>query len=334
MKNLNKCLFPFNKSTQENNTVCYPSWSVVVTVKSTPTYINYFIQHHLALGAKEIFVFLDSPNDFPLSEINQDRRVHLIGCDDDFWKNCPHFDCLRYQAGTRPELVEYRQYHNMLHAQLLTSADWLLMLDIDELLYSRGNVNEILATYPDNVFSVLARPREAVYLNEAPQSGLDVYKTPYFKLHKYHSKAYQTIYNRPEMINKGGFYGYVSGKSFTRVNKIVMQNSCHLNASLDRELVEGAVEYNFNVLHFESQTPRDFIQKTINRANKTFNVGLLDKLHVARTQYLAQIYNEAKANFSEEKGREVLNEAYHYMHVLSDEKMQLLDDENLRGCTR
>ncbi|AWI50433.1 hypothetical protein DDU33_02490 [Actinobacillus porcitonsillarum] len=41
-----------------------PSWSVILTVKSTPDSINYFIQYYLNIGVSEIFLFLDSPNDF------------------------------------------------------------------------------------------------------------------------------------------------------------------------------------------------------------------------------------------------------------------------------
>ncbi|WP_156935666.1 glycosyltransferase family 2 protein [Alkanindiges illinoisensis] len=297
------------------------SWSIVVTAKALPENINIFIEHHLKLNPKEIFLFLDAPDDFDNSQdLVKADSLRIIECTPEFWKSRPHFHMLRYEKGVRPELVEYRQYHNMLHAHSISDAEWLLMMDIDELLYTRSDVGNLLNKYPDNIFSILLMPIEAVYKDDPPVSFKEVFDTDFFKTRKKVNYEYwNKIYDREGIYHKSGFFGHVTGKSFTRVNKEIMQPSCHLNKPLDRDLGYAFIEENMNIMHFESQTLEMFSQKIINRSSKKFNVGFLDEISVKRTNNIISIYKE--------KGELALLDIYLYMHVFSKEKInKILND--------
>ncbi|NNH76601.1 glycosyltransferase family 2 protein [Acinetobacter sp. ANC 5380] len=299
------------------------TWSIVVTAKALPENINIFLDHHLGLGVDNIYLFLDSPDDFnPENFLKKNDRVKIFKCDKEFWEQRKHFECLRYSRGERPDLVEYRQYHNMLHAHSICDSEWLLMMDIDELLYSKLKVSKILNKYPNNIFSVLIKPLEVVYCDKIPKNFKEVFSTKYFKEYKLKNiEEWDKIYYKPEIKHKSGFFGHITGKTFFRTGFPIKAPSCHLSKPYENDLGLAFIDENMYVMHFESQTFEQFSQKIKNRANKTFNVGFLDKASIERTKNIIENYN----NY----GDQYLNEIYYYMNVFSKEKIDQLIEKKL-----
>lgn len=299
------------------------TWSIVVTAKTTVENINIFIKHHLKMGVDNIYLFLDAPQDFDeKEEFIVSDQVEIFKCNDRFWKNREHFECLRYSKGEKPHLVEYRQYHNMLHAHSICDSEWILMMDIDELLYARDSVNKVLNKYPENIFSILVKPIEAIYEEKPPLDFLEVFNGKYFKIHnKETTKKWNEIYNNAEIKHKAGFYGHITGKTFFRTGYPIKSPSCHVSKPYENDLGIAFIEENFLLMHFEAQTPEYFSQKIKNRANKTFNIGFLDQPSVQRTQNIILNYNI--------KGESYLLDIYNYMHVLASDQLKNYIDAGL-----
>lgn len=290
------------------------TWSLVTTVKAPDELIEKFIHHYINLGVSKMYIFLDSPIDQDIyNKLNDDRVVFFL-CDDNFWKDREHFNPLRYKKGQRPDYVEYRQYHNLLHASSICQTEWLLNVDIDELLFPVNNIEEELSYVPSNIFSVLIRPLEAVYLNKEPASLINTFDTRYFKSRrKLDYSFWNEIYPDEGLKHKSGFFGHVTGKSFIRTSEDIFRPSCHLPIPMNESFSHGFVINSMFILHFEAMTRPLFVQKMINRAGKVYNTPFLDEASKIRTRYLTDRYAES--------GEESLHDAYLKMHVFDEHKM-------------
>lgn len=284
------------------------TYSLCVTVKATSEMINLFLQHHLKTEVSEIFVFLDSPSDFSIEELILDNRIQYFQCDDEFWKNREYFPILSHKKGIRPNGVEQRQYHNMLHAYSITTSNWLMMIDIDEFLISTRNIETILAEYPENVFSVRAASLEAVYENIAPQNFQEAFSTPYFKSRTKFSYPYwDNIYTEKALNHKSGFFGHVTGKTFCRTGLELLRVSCHLTRPIDKDLVVAINSNELKILHFEALTANFFVEKNLKRVNGDFYVPYLDRPSQERLIYIKEVFDK--------KGKVGLYDIYNQMHV-------------------
>lgn len=297
------------------------SWSIVVTVKAEAEVINIFLQENLKKGPEKIFVFLDDPKDIQESDLIKDKRIEYTWCTPDFWKQRKHYYILRSKPGERPNSVEYRQYHNMLQTYYdLCESKWLLMIDIDEIVSSDRKIGRILSEYPENVFSVRAKPIEAVYKDKAPQNFSEVFSTEYFKSrNKINYSYWAKIYPEPALGQRSGFFGHLIGKTFLRIGEEIFSPSCHISSPIDKELLMAVDSDEIKIRHYESMTPEFFINKNINRINKTYYVPFLDKKSKDRIEYLKPIY--------ESQGENGLKSVYNKMHVFDNELMnQLIHD--------
>lgn len=290
------------------------TWSLVTTVKAPDELIEKFINHYLNLGASKLYIFLDSPNEQEIHNNLFDERIIFFLCDENFWVEREHFHPVRYKKGERPDYVEYRQYHNLIHTSSICKTEWLLNVDVDELLFPMADIDEELSHIPRNIFSALIRPLEAVYLNTEPESLISTFDTPYFKSRrKIDYDFWNGIYPDEGIKHKSGFFGHVTGKSFIRTSEDIFRPSCHIPAPVGEFLSHGFVIDSMFVLHFESMTRPLFVQKMVNRASKVYNTPFLDEISKARTKYLTDGFAE--------NGEEYLHEAYKKMHVFDNVKM-------------
>lgn len=292
------------------------NWSIVVTVKAPAEMINIFLEHHLKMGPKEIFLYLDAPHDFEGENIFiKDQRIKIYSCTQEFWEKREHFHILRYKKGERPESVEYRQYHNMLDAHSKSEAEWLLMIDIDELVYTKKDISSVLSKYPNNVFSVRCAPIEAIYKETPPQNIEEVFSTPYFKSRKQFNYAYwDEIYPNKNLKHKSGFFGHISGKSFLRTSEEIFTPSCHLSSPVDKDLTHGIDCEDILIQHFEAMTPNLFAEKNYKRMINEFHVPFLEKSSKDRIEYISQRFLK--------EGFLSLYNIYNEMHVLSSSTMK------------
>lgn len=287
------------------------NWSVVATVKADKELIDIFIDHYIKIGASEIFIYLDDPNDKYIQDAYSGSplvKIHV--CDEAFWSIDYKFKNLKFVG--RPDGVEDRQSHNVIHALSKTQAKWLACVDIDEIIYSERWISSVLNTIPDNIFSIRLKPFEAIYLNEAPKTYSDVFKTKYFKhLTKREDVFFWNNVYLKEYIHKAGFFGHVTGKCFFRTDEPLKWPGLHNFNPIDITLKTNFIVDDLKLLHFEALTPSYFVTKTINRLNKTFNIKYLDGPSANRLKNLKKIYDE-----NNEIG---LLGAYNDMHVIDQE---------------
>ncbi|MGL3044456.1 glycosyltransferase family 2 protein [Acinetobacter pecorum] len=291
------------------------TWALVVTAKASIENIKIFLDHHLKLGVNEIFLFLDSPEDFNnIDELNINEKIKIFPCTDEFWRTRDHYEILDTEPNKKPKAVEQRQYHNMLHAQDVSKSEWIMMIDIDELLYSGERINEILSEIPTNVFSVRAAPLEAVYLENKPKNLLEVFNTSYFKNRFVVNYSFwNEIYKNKYLNHKSGFFGHVTGKTFHRVNVLIRSASCHISRPYDTDLMCALDNNRFFILHFESMTQEFFIEKNLKRISNEFYVPFLEKKSKERLSYFKENY--------EKDGEGFLEKIYMDMHVFNTKTM-------------
>lgn len=155
-------------------------WSVISTVKASIELIHNFINYYKGIGAGKIYLYLDDVNDKDiLNEYQKDKNVIITLCDDTYWSIDYGFDNFKFIG--RPESIEERQKHNLCHALKLCETEWLLSVDIDELIFSEYIISDLLLTIPENVFSLRIKPYEATYELCEPKSIKEVFLTKYFK---------------------------------------------------------------------------------------------------------------------------------------------------------
>lgn len=125
-------------------------FDVVALVLAPPEHIRAFCDHHLAQGAERIRLYLDA--DIPTPPVSS--AVEVAVCDDAFW---------RAHGGRRPASIDDRQLVVYAEAYRATTADWLLVVDVDELIHGEAVVPEVLASASPAAATVIFPSAEAVY---------------------------------------------------------------------------------------------------------------------------------------------------------------------------
>lgn len=125
-------------------------FDVVALVLAPPEHIRVFCEHYLAQGAERIRLYLDA--DIPTPPLSS--AVEVTICDDTFW---------RAHGGRRPNSIDDRQTVLYAQAYQATGADWLLVVDVDELIHGEAVVPEVLASAPAGAASLIFPSAEAVY---------------------------------------------------------------------------------------------------------------------------------------------------------------------------
>ena len=131
------------------------SWGVCATVNERPEVLETFVGHYRAIGASEIFLFFDQPDEAVMTALAGQGGVTCL-------PSIPLPD-----ADGKPASHEDRQKNNFRHAlSTLARSDWLGHVDADELLAPIGEqarFSEFLAGIAANYKSVKIAPAEAVF---------------------------------------------------------------------------------------------------------------------------------------------------------------------------
>jgi hypothetical protein len=128
-------------------------WGLATTLKATPDQVRAFVAHHLALGAAELWLFFDDPDDPAVGHVSGLPRVRCIRCDAAHWAS----------AGHRPDRHQNRQGRNMKWAYRRTRLPWLGHIDVDEYLLPRRPVGEVLAGLHADQVELRMCPWEALH---------------------------------------------------------------------------------------------------------------------------------------------------------------------------
>ena len=231
-------------------------WAVVATVNEPPVLVQSFVAWHLSLGAAEIFLYFDRPDDPVADFFLALPQVHMIRCDDRHWQ----------ALGRRPVKHEVRQSQNATQAYERTGCDWLVHMDADEFLWPTGNVADHLAA-ADTLADGLAVPvAERIYDGTARCSSIydGLFRRPFSST----MKDGHPIFDNSHGALSRGLTGHTIGKAFARTGR-------HLRIAIHRPRLPNQKRIvpmisraaGLELLHFDGLTPLHWMAKFLRAAH-------------------------------------------------------------------
>jgi hypothetical protein len=187
-----------------------PSWGVVATIKAPTRDILDFAAHHLDLGARRVFIYLDAPDAAAQATLRAHPKCRVILCDAAYWA--------RRRRKGRPDQHQPRQSLNATHClNRQPRVDWLAHLDVDEFLWPAEPLPDQLAALPAAAVSARVRPIEALAPDPAdpPPEGMQWFKSC-ARLQARRREETDAIYPTFGPCLNGGFVSHVAGKVFVR----------------------------------------------------------------------------------------------------------------------
>lgn len=144
-------------------------WGVCCTAKAPLAQLLAFVAWHRDLGAAHIWVHLDDADAVSASVLNQLNNVTAVLCDAAYWA----------VRGSRPKAQEQRQAYNMRRIYAATELPVLAHIDVDEFLYPRRPIADILDDWTDDAPFLRAAPAEALHDPSLPD---DIFTARHFRL--------------------------------------------------------------------------------------------------------------------------------------------------------
>lgn len=216
-----------------------PTWGVVSTIKAPASDILNFAAHHLDLGARRLFIYLDAPSPAAFAALRAHPKCRVIVTDADYWR----------RRGSRPEKHQARQTANATHCyRRRGDVDWLLHIDVDEFLWPQGPLAAQLAALPPDTLSARVRPVEALAPDPAdpPPPGQAWFKGC-ARLRRPRAAQTSEIYPTYGAHLNGGFLSHVAGKVFVRTGREGISLRIH-NAFAEGEIDGNAQELTDSLL--------------------------------------------------------------------------------------
>lgn len=183
------------------------SWVTVSTVRAPLADIARFAAHHLDMGAAEVVLYLDDPDPDTVAFFEPFSKVTVIECSDAYWAD---------EGKPRPKAHQLRQTHNATrtYANLASSTNWVIHLDVDEFLMSQRPIADCLADVSVGDAAAIARTVEGLACDDGP---VQAFKTTHRQA-GVNSTKLNTVYPTFGPHLHGGFVGHSVGKSFTRAH--------------------------------------------------------------------------------------------------------------------
>lgn len=173
-----------------------PTWGVVATIKADATTLRRFAEHHLALGAQHITVYLDAPLDRGL-DID---GLTLIACDDAYWAA---------QKIPRPEKHQQRQAFNATKSYRAARIDWLAHIDVDEFLH--GDVAAAITAADAKTQALIVPPAEEI----ASEGAMLMFRRMYLDI-PCDKSVLSALYPTFGHHLRSGFISHTQGKTIAR----------------------------------------------------------------------------------------------------------------------
>lgn len=144
-------------------------WSVAATVKEPMVVLLPFVCHHLEMGADEIILYFDDPDDPSIGQIGAIDGVQAVICDAPYWA----------KRKGRPNGQNGRQKSNLQDALARTTSHWVVHIDADEFLWSSSSVTEDILRLKMHHDWMAFLPAERVWEGTYSQGTYDgVFRTP------------------------------------------------------------------------------------------------------------------------------------------------------------
>lgn len=259
-------------------------WGVCTTVKAPLTQILAFVAWHRNLGASRIWVHLDDADAVSAGVLNQIEGVEATLCDDDYWA----------QNGFRPKTQEGRQTHNVRRVYALGEVPVLAHVDVDELLYPKRPIAEILDDWDDGHPYLRAVPAEALHDPSLPD---DIFTAHQFRLPFPNGlsadRRYAVLGDYTALLPKN-MLSHKVGKSLFRTGIADLQPKLHAaTVGPENKRLKVPLHPELCVLHFHAQDKDAWLEALPHRVTKgayRFNEPLAVFMEEATPQEVEAFY--------------------------------------------
>ncbi len=250
-------------------------WGIVATVAEPAQLVMAFVAHHLTLGAAEIHIYLDNPDDPVGDALDWLPAVHVTRCTPEYWT-----DLVRW----RPRQHVNRQTFNATHARKACAVEYLLHCDADEFLRPGSDVQAQLADVPDDRKWLKVFNLERAYIAGAPQGSV------FDGVFKVHYQQSETTPLRMSEMTPFGFTGHAAGKPFVRTKHpfnigIHVPRFGHIKS---RRVPPHHPADLIELVHFDGMTPLHWAAKFVRQA--AFNPDRLERLTPHRIAQWRRIF--------------------------------------------
>ncbi len=231
------------------------TWAVVATVDEPPMLVAAFLAWHLSLGASEIVLYFDRPDDPAADLVAPLDRVRAIRCDAAHWA----------QLGKhRPDKHQVRQVVNATQTYQTIAADWLFHCDADEFLWAPQTVAACLDAADETTDCVVVPVAERIYHHEmTTKSAFDgVFRRPFAGKPAMGRRLFGDAY----ALTQRGLTGHAIGKSFLRRGRPLTPSIHRPKPVASAELAVERTQA-LELLHFDGLTPLHWVYKILRKVN-------------------------------------------------------------------
>lgn len=234
------------------------SWAVVATVDEPPALVQAFVAWHLSLGASQVIVYFDRPDDPVADLIAHLPQVTVVRCDDAHWARL---------GKRRPDKHQIRQVRNATDAYRGVQSEWLLHCDADEFLLPARPIAACLADVYPWIDCAVVPVLERVHLaGEVPADMFGgVFRRPFA------GDAGGHVFGPAYDLTLRGMTGHAIGKAFTRVGR-ALEVSVHRARAAAGEVPTEPLP-GVELLHFDGLTPLHWVYKLLRKADAFAHKG-------------------------------------------------------------
>lgn len=200
-------------------------FSVLIVARETRSVMKTVIGHYRRLGAEQIMIFFDGPTT-PLKGLDA-PGLEVIECNADFW--AAHLE------GNAPSIEDKQRVAHGIGLGRCR-ADWLLIVDADELLVADRPVEDMLDAVPADV-DALRIPNYEMVWGPGDEFGREFGAT-YLRIplrHRGRRALLRLVYGRDSRFLPFGLTGHEAGKQFIRAGRhydLIDIHTCQRNGEL------------------------------------------------------------------------------------------------------
>ena len=261
------------------------AWGLGTTVRASEAMIRAFVTHHLALGATQLWLYFDDPDDPAFDAIAAIAGVVATRCSAQHWQTL---------AGMRPARIENRQTRNAQAAYGACTLPWLGHVDIDEYLWPASPVADVLDAVPPDVAMLRMEPFEAMQDADHPAASPRLFRGP---LKDRHAHLRAPVLGRFANVFPEAMLSHSVGKALFRTHVAGLSPRLH-GAFLNGVRLRGpAFSRDMVLLHCHTQDQaawRAALEYRLTRGAYQYRPDLQSYLAAADADELGHFYRETQ----------------------------------------
>lgn len=263
-------------------------WALCTTVKAPVEQVLAFTAHHLALGASQLWLFFDDPDDPAYHAVKIIPGVIATRCDATHWQSI---------CNKRPEAHQNRQGRNMQWVYAKAQTPWLGHIDIDEYLAPSRPIADILAAQPSDRILLRMAPWEALHDASLPD---DIFTATAFRAALKgpdHAAHRDLAFGQYAQYLPEGVLSHSAGKCFFRSGVRGLEPRLHGAFRFGKRLQGGDFDLQIPLLHFHAENRAQWTNRLPFRLTLgayKFNPALQAYLQAASTPEITAFYDRVQ----------------------------------------